>query len=104
MKAWGDVNQVEDLEVYLSGALNEFGCKGQFWSAMAELTPTATDIILKPNVGLRGFAELINLLVTSWFQSKDWYSRANIISTDYYLGNNIIEMAIKVNQNQATCT
>jgi len=81
----------------------QFGCQGNFWSAMAELTPTPADIILKPRVGLRGFAELINLPITAWFARKDWYSRANIVSTDYYLGNNIIEMAVKVNQNQATC-
>jgi hypothetical protein len=98
------VNKLEDLELYLNEAMLEFGCRGEFWSAMAELTPTATDIILKPNVGLRGFAEISNLPVTSWFKAEAWYSRTNIVSTDYYLGNNIIEMAVKVNQHAGTCT
>jgi hypothetical protein len=88
------------LERYLSEALEKYGGKGMFWSAMAELTPKPIDYISKPKYGLRGFAEWVNLPLTYWFQNQEWYSKCMIVSTDFHLGNNIIEMSVEVNRNK----
>jgi hypothetical protein len=101
--AWANTNQLHELESYLNGAKDQYGCRGNFWSAMAELTPTTNDIILKPNFGLRGFAQLVNIPVTEWYRQESWYSKSNIISTDFFLGNNIIEMSVEVNRRRASC-
>lgn len=70
---------------------------------MAELTATASDVATKPHLGLRGMAQAVNGQVTKWFHRKDWYSRAMTIATDYFLGNNLIETAIRVNRNGGSC-
>ena len=71
---------------------------------MAELTPTPTDIITKPKYGLRGMAQDVNIPLTYWFESAPWFSKANIIATDYFLGNNLIEMSIVGNTNRISCS
>lgn len=70
---------------------------------MAEMTPTSSDSILYPLRGLRGFAQMINLPLTYWWMRPDWYSRSMIVSTDFFLGNNIIEIAFQVNLNMQGC-
>lgn len=102
LKAWGNKRKPEHLEKYMDEALQKHGCKGTFWSLMAELTPKPIDYISKPRFGLRGFAELVNLPLTYWFQSneKDWYAKCNIVSTDFHLGNNMIEMSVEVNKHK----
>ena len=93
-----------DLESYFETTIPNRGCRRNFWSAMAELTPASLDIISRPYFGLRGFAQLVNLNVTYWFERPEWYSNSMIIATDFYLGNNIVEMSVKVNQNGAVCS
>lgn len=81
-----------------------FGCQRRFWALMTELTPTTRDILTRPHLGLRGMAQSVNRNVTTWFRRKAWYSRAMSVASDFFLGNNLIEMAIKVNQHGAFCT
>ncbi|OXA59358.1 PI-PLC X domain-containing protein 1 [Folsomia candida] len=100
LHAWGNKRKPEHLEKYMDEAIQKHGGQGIFYSLMAELTPKPIDYISKPRFGLRGFAELVNLPLTYWFQSKEWYSKCNIVSTDFHLGNNIIEMAIDVNTHK----
>lgn len=87
----------------MSEDLKFYGCTGRFWTLMAELTATATDVVTKPHLGLRGMAQTVNGQVTKWFQQNDWYSRAMTVASDYFLGNNLIEIAIKVNGNRGVC-
>lgn len=101
--AWGDVNKLGDLETYLQGAMSTYGCTNYFWSSMAEITPRTEDIISKPTYGLRGFAQEVNIPLNEWFQRPEWYSKVNIISTDYFLGNNVIEITVIGNQNRISC-
>jgi len=98
--AWGDKRKSSDLERYLESAMDKFGNQGLFWSAMAELTPKPYDYISKPRFGLRGFAQLVNVPLTYWFHRPQWYSKCMIVSTDFYLGNNIIETCIEVNRHK----
>ncbi|CAL8107594.1 unnamed protein product [Orchesella dallaii] len=103
-QAWADTNNLEQLESYLSSSFADSGCKGRAWAAMAQLTSTVEDIILRPGFGIRGFANLANIPVTKWYQRESWYSRAMIVALDFYMGTNVIATAIEVNRNNAnTC-
>jgi hypothetical protein len=102
--AWGDKNTVPPLEEYFEKeAFSKYGCSGKFWSAMAEMTPRTADAIGNPRKGLRGFAQEVNIPLTYWWQRPHWYSRSMIVSTDFFLGNNIVEMSVEANRNRAIC-
>ncbi|CAL8118844.1 unnamed protein product [Orchesella dallaii] len=98
--AWGNKRKIGDLEKYLADILVNFKQTSYFWSAMAEITPKPIDYVSKPRYGLRGFAEHVNIPLTYWFQRKNWYSNCMIVATDFYLGNNLIEMAVEVNRHK----
>lgn len=65
------------------------------WALMAELTPQPIDIIFRTN-NLRKLAEDVNRHLTVWFRDE-WGSEANVVATDYFLGNNLISVAIAIN-------
>lgn len=95
---WGDVDQAGDLWHYL----NETVCnpsRRRLTSAMAQLTPTKAGALFNLYGGLRKMAEQVNRQVTRWF-SYDWNHCANIVATDFFLGNNIIELAIETNKRR----
>jgi len=95
---------VNGLEEYFEKtAFPTLGCKGTFWSAMAEMTPDEAYQIEHPQRGLRGMAQMVNIPLTYWWHRPEWYSRSMIISTDFFLGNNIIEMSVQVNKNKLVC-
>lgn len=72
------------------------------WASMAELTPNTKTIIFHPEAGLRVFAEEINRNVTQWFRDLYWH-KANIVATDFFMGNNLIDVAIETNKIRGTC-
>ncbi|GIY18731.1 uncharacterized protein CEXT_274661 [Caerostris extrusa] len=61
--------------------------------------PTRAGALFNLYGGLRKMADQVNRQVTRWF-SSDWNHCANIVATDFFLGNNIIELAIETNQNR----
>ncbi|GIY25244.1 PI-PLC X domain-containing protein 3 [Caerostris darwini] len=95
---WGDVDQAGDLWEYLNGTVCDLPLR-RLTSAMAQLTPTKAGALFNLYGGLRKMADQVNRQVTRWF-SSDWNHCANIVATDFFLGNNIIELAIKTNQNR----
>ncbi len=99
-QAWGNKRKQGDLEKYLGDTLVNSKHTDYFWSAMAEITPKPIDYLSKPRYGLRGFAELVNLPLTYWFQRQKWYANCMIVATDFHLGNNLIEMAVEVNRHK----
>ncbi|CAL8117956.1 unnamed protein product [Orchesella dallaii] len=101
--SWANTNNISQLEKFLGEDLQVFGCRGRFWTLMTELTATASDVLTRPQLGLRGMAQDANRNVTLWFRRKAWYSRAMAIASDFFLGNNLIEMAIKANAHRAVC-
>lgn len=63
---------------------------------MAELTPTSLDFFT--NNTLRGMAQSVNHNLGIWFNDrKNWTRNANIVATDFFLGNNLIDIAIREN-------
>ncbi|GFQ67907.1 PI-PLC X domain-containing protein 3 [Trichonephila clavata] len=95
---WGDVVQSADLWQYL----NETVCnpsRRRLISAMAQLTPTRAGALFNLYGGLRKMAENVNRQVTRWF-THDWNQCANIVATDFFLGNNVIELSIETNKRR----
>lgn len=66
------------------------------WAAMAELTPYPLDIIFNLSGGLRQMADSVNRNLTYQFQ-EEWWKEANIVATDFFLGNNLIDVSIQAN-------
>lgn len=64
-----------------------------FWALMAELTPQAIDILLMTN-NLRKLADDVNRELTKWFRDEWHRLPVNIVATDFFLGNDIINVAI----------
>jgi len=66
---------------------------------MAELTPKYSHVIMRPQRGLRMMADEINRGITSWFKHL-WWKDANIVATDFLLGNKIVDVAIEANEKR----
>lgn len=99
-QAWGDQQSSEGLKNYLEktivGGKRPRTNQNPLWAVMAELTPIPLDIMLKPSGGLRQMADSINRNLTSWFQDE-WWKQTNIVATDFFLGNNLIDVSIQSN-------
>lgn len=100
---WGDVDKINLLEKYLQSVMDRAkqGLLSFAWSAMAELTATAQDVALDKLHGLRNMADTVNRNVTVWFRER-WANTSTIVATDFFLGNNIIDVAIAENQRRAS--
>lgn len=68
------------------------------WALMAELTPQPIDLFFRTN-NLRKLADDVNKHVTKWFRD-DWSNDVNIVATDFFLGNDLVNVAIDINKNK----
>lgn len=98
---WGDRRSVSDLKFYFDSLFSQ-SLPNRLWSSMAELTPNIFTIFINPTKGLRGLADNVNRNLTSWFRDL-WWKKSNIIVTDYFLGNDIINVAIRSNRKRVLC-
>ncbi|CAL1261986.1 unnamed protein product [Larinioides sclopetarius] len=92
---WGNKETRPELEEFLNRNMCNFIHRG-LWSAMAELTPSTSGVLMDKYGGLRNLAQEVNVQVTKWFRER-WWKCANIVATDYFLGNNIIDVSIEAN-------
>lgn len=99
---WGNVNNIEDLEAYLYTGIPQQMNRGSLWSAMAQFTPSAMDVVLNSWSGLRGAATLTNYPVTSWFR-QDWWDQVNIIAMDFLLFSDVVYVAVEANKLRKLC-
>lgn len=95
---WGDARSLPDLKRHIRKVIDERGDlpkANPFWALMAELTPRPIDIFFG-TYNLRKLAQETNKEITKWF--RDEYGKeSNIVATDYFLGNDIIDIAIDIN-------
>jgi hypothetical protein len=63
---------------------------------MAELTPTALQVITDELGGLRRMADMVNRNVTAWYYGI-WGQTVNIVSADFFRGTGLVEAAIEWN-------
>ncbi|XP_043521310.1 PI-PLC X domain-containing protein 1-like [Frieseomelitta varia] len=97
---WGDVKSTEKLYQYLYKI--ETSNRNSTIiprSAMAELTSDFKHILFNRLRNLREMAHKVNLNVTNWY-STIWQYTANIVSVDFVRSTDIVEIAIKSNENR----
>ncbi|XP_013775425.1 PI-PLC X domain-containing protein 2-like isoform X2 [Limulus polyphemus] len=98
---WGNKQTVGSLKSFFENSFRQLETS-YLSSAMAELTSTIANFLIEPLKGHRGMAHDVNRQVTIWFRDLWWWS-CNIVSTDYFLGNNIIDVSIESNIKKALC-
>ena len=95
---WPNTDDIEEMVEFFNETICDY-YPGQLTSAMAQLTAHRFSILFDKYNGLRGMAQSINRIISDAFDSdnKGWAKCANVVSTDYFLGNNMIEISIKTN-------
>ncbi|CAF4801950.1 unnamed protein product [Pieris macdunnoughi] len=95
---WANTNSPKQLFEYLDRAIAtspQPNARSPMFSAMAQTTPTVLDILFVRG-SLRANAEAVNRNVTSRL-STVWRQQANIVSTDFFLANDVIDVSIQIN-------
>ncbi|KAK6631709.1 hypothetical protein RUM43_013773 [Polyplax serrata] len=96
---WGNKQSPEALEKFLDKTFRDVVPR-KLWAAMAELTPTPLDFL--SNGSLRAMADRVNRQLSNWFvENGNWTRRANIVAPDFFLGTNLVNIAIEENINRA---
>ncbi|OQR74917.1 hypothetical protein BIW11_08764 [Tropilaelaps mercedesae] len=96
---WADTNIPNALKSYFDRKVCEAEKYGLYYfhAAMAELTPTVVNIIFEGHKGgLRKMADETNPRVARWFR-REYRTCANIVATDFFLGADIVSVAIHSN-------
>ena len=102
-QAWGDQQTSSGLRAFLQATMDKqrSAIAAQsgpvtMWAAMAELTPTLFDVMFNMRGSLRQMADSVNRALTVWFAAL-WWANANIVATDFFMGNNLVDVAISAN-------
>lgn len=96
---WANKDELEPLVKYFENTLcNEN--KHILRSAMAEMTPTTTGALTLKYESLRALAQVTNAKYMEWFNDR-WWSCVNIVAADYFLGSNVVDIAISVNHRRS---
>ncbi|XP_026748880.2 PI-PLC X domain-containing protein 3 [Galleria mellonella] len=95
---WANTNCPTELFQYLDQAITvspQPTALSPLYSAMAQTTPTVLDILFLRG-SLRANADDVNRNVTSRLVTR-WRQYANIVSSDFFLGNDVIDVSIALN-------
>ncbi|KAG7298976.1 hypothetical protein JYU34_017447 [Plutella xylostella] len=90
---WANTNNPDTLLAYLDRAISSSPlphARSPLYSAMAQTTFNVWDIF---KGSLRVSADAVNRNVTERLGTK-WRNQANIVSTDFFLGNDVIDVSI----------
>ncbi|XP_077295118.1 PI-PLC X domain-containing protein 2-like [Arctopsyche grandis] len=99
---WGNKASTSDLINYIRGvfvdrtaSLYSNAKTNPLSAVMAHLTPKNWNVFSRNTLfSVRNLADSVNKNITEWVKF-DWWHKANIIATDFFLGNNLIELSIK---------
>lgn len=92
---WANTVDTPVLKSYMEAKIKNHGIgENPLWALMAELTPRAKDILYLRN-DLRKLADKVNRELTKWFRDEWAQLTVNIVATDYFLGNDLINVAIE---------
>ncbi|KRT81974.1 hypothetical protein AMK59_6101 [Oryctes borbonicus] len=94
---WGDKKDVNGLKNYLQASIKSHNTiSNPLWALMAELTISPLDVIFNSASNAK-LADKVNRELTKWFRDE-WPREPNIVATDYFLGNDLINVAIEANK------
>lgn len=100
---WANTNSPTELFQYLDSAIASSPrptSRSPLFSAMAQTTPTVLDILFLRG-SLRENADQVNRIVTARLMTR-WRTQANIISTDFFLGSDVVDVSIMINEERAS--
>jgi len=97
----------KELEASLLKALTNGTSYDYFKGVVAALAAQAADVVadaLDYKVrGTRVRADKVDRDVDVWFRDR-WWDRANVVATDFFLSNDLVDVAKEVNLKRAICT
>ncbi|XP_054167795.1 PI-PLC X domain-containing protein 1-like [Oppia nitens] len=96
---WPNTDIVNEMVDYFNKTICDV-FPGELVSSMAQLTAEKFKLIIDLYDGLRTMAQNVNRLITDafhWDSGMGWTDCANVVSSDYFLGNNLIDISIKTN-------
>lgn len=91
---WANTVNVAVLKDFLQSSIRNNPGRNRLWALMAELTPRMRDVLLFKNK-LRTLADMVNRELTKWFRDEWERLSVNIVATDFFLGNDLINVAIE---------
>ncbi|CAH0752658.1 unnamed protein product [Diatraea saccharalis] len=94
---WANTNNPNTLFMFLDQAIAlspQPNARSPMHSAMAQTTPTVLDILFLRG-SIRQNADAVNRNVTARLTTR-WRNSANIISSDFFLGNDVIDVSIAI--------
>lgn len=101
-QAWANAQLLDDLRSFLDSQMNKRFESPRLWAAMAHLTPTLWDLLFRSHVGVRGLADRVSFSITRWLRER-WGHMANIVASDFFRSNDIINVAIRTNLALSMC-
>lgn len=101
--AWGDKRETGQLVNFLRGVMEEKKSATYLWAAMTHLTPSTMDVFFNPRGGIRTINDKISRYVSGWYRDE-WWSKANIVATDFFLSNNLVDVARHNNYRRKVCS
>lgn len=94
---WGNVEKLDRLENFIKDKTS-IPVRGNPMNVlMAELTPNYLSIFQYLNKNLKDMAVMVNQELSDWILDKNRADNLNIIATDYFTGNDMINVAIETN-------
>lgn len=99
---WANTNDPNELFNYLDRTIASSpqpNARSPLHSAMAQTTPTVLDILFLRG-SLRESADAVNRNVTARLGTR-WRNQANIVSTDFFLGNDVVDQSIALSVERA---
>lgn len=92
---WGNRQSASSLKQYIETVLeSDPPFQGNpLWAIMGQMTPRAIDIIFNPKNNLMKMADSVNRNLTRWVRDE-WMGETNIIATDFFMGNNLIDLSV----------
>ncbi|XP_063381386.1 PI-PLC X domain-containing protein 3 isoform X2 [Cydia fagiglandana] len=102
---WANTNNPTELFTYLDqaiAAVHQSNARSPMHSAMAQTTPTVLDILFLRG-SLRDNADAINRNVTQRLLTR-WRQNANIVSSDFFLGNDVVDVSIAISLERGRAT
>jgi len=102
LHAWANTKHPNNLFRYLNETMNTKQSATYMWVAMTHLTPSALDVVWNLAGGLREMNDKISKKITRWYRDI-WWQKANIVATDFFLSNNLVDVSRNVNRRRAIC-
>ncbi|XP_063930654.1 PI-PLC X domain-containing protein 1-like isoform X2 [Zophobas morio] len=99
---WGDVQKVQDLETYVKYVSESAAPGNPMRVLMAELTPSYVSVLKHVTRNLKDLAVMVNRELSDWVRQNNRSANLNIVATDFFTGNDIINVAIESNFKRLT--